>query len=431
MATLDSPACSEAGNVISMARIELLNPSPFCYLITGPVPVVRGTHFPPFQTIRLEVCCRDGNGRPWKSVNVYKANQSGVFDTSLTAATGEAYHGVDPEGPFTSMTCQLGPGYDFGNDLPRLTYTLSCFVGISEIWTRQVTRYRGGEPYPASLSPWVRVLLFDDNVGFEDGDVASALAAYGIAVTGHILEACPEVGGGPFPLGRDLPTFVVGSGRASARALDAALRLRAIQAVILFSGSGLRFAATDSLGGSFDDVECDALELDTASLMASGGDDLCTRQLYIEAVADTRMRDLASIRVENIACPIYMFSGLDDQIWPSSAFCELIMRRREANGSSFPTLHRVFEGVGHDLGPSLGWPTLPTSERTVSHPDTYARLRLGGKSRRQARARRDPIRNPTRGISAGMGGFILWEAMLESGNFRTTSRLRFVSPSRS
>ena len=73
----------------------------------------------------------------------------------------------------------------------------------------------------------------------------------------------------------------------------------------------------------------------------------------------------------------------------------------------FVTYHRTYEGVGHDLGPSLGIPTLPTTERTVSHPETGFRLLLGGKMGRQGRARRE-----------------CWEALLDilAGRFENVLR---------
>lgn len=138
-----------------------------------------------------------------------------------------------------------------------------------------------------------------------------------------------------------------------------------------------------------DQTEPDYIDLSRFTVQPARDGFIRTRTLYAEAVVDRRQRDRARIAVEHIACPIHMFSGGDDQVWPSAAFSELVSQRRAQTGCPFLTTHRTFDGVGHDLGPSPGWPTLPTTERSAGHPDIEARLLLGGKMGRQARARRE------------------------------------------
>ena len=378
-------------NLTSMARIELV-PQPFGDLITGPVPIVRGSRFYPMQEIRLEVSCQDANGRPWQSRNSYLADNLGAFDTSCTPAIGEGYYGVSQEGPFVSMSCQLGPGHDFGTrGLTRLVYNVTCFDRDTEIFSQQVVRYQGVE-FHQTTKPWVQVLLFADDVISTESDAVSALAPYGIKASGHVLEECfaPEDPDSPIQR-RELPTYIIGSGRASARALEAAIRLPEIQGVILFSGGGLRFdpRPNDAMERPGTESEPDYVVIDPLSIATSRDGFIRTRTTYASAVTDRSKVDRGRIKVEHIACSITMFSGLDDQIWPASAFSEMVAQRRKAKSSPFPTTHRTFEGVGHDLGPSLGLPSLPTTERSTSHADTMSRLLLGGKMGRQGRARRE------------------------------------------
>ena len=381
-------------NILPMAHIELTSDPIYGDLLTGPAPIVSGSRFRPMEEIRLEVSCRDGLGQTWKSVNSYLADGNGVFDTSTTPAIGESYYGVAPEGPFTAMTCELGSGHDFvTNNLTQITYTLTCFQGNARAWSQQLTRYVHRK---VAYEPWIQALLFDDVVGPTKLDVASALASYGISVVNRPSSKHTEsFDPASTSDDSDLPTFIVGSGRASTRALEAAIRLPNIRAVVLFSGSGLRFEPILSgpSGVSTHDnaeiTEPGYIDLSQSSMPQPRDGFLRTRTLYAEAVADRQQRERARIAVENIACPIYLFSGGDDQIWPSAAFSELIAQKRLQTGCPFITSHRTFEGVGHDLGPSLGWPTLPTTERSIAHPDIDARLLLGGKMGRQARARRE------------------------------------------
>lgn len=356
----------ELDDTISTGRIELIVDPEYGDLWSGPVPIVRGTELTPLQEIRVEVSCRDGKGRLWKSSNNFLVSADGIFDTSQTAAMGDGYYGISPEAILNSMLCVDGPGYDFSRETETLEYRFACFDGNQECWSAELTR-RLGRAESDRPKPWVEVVLFDDA---NQREATAALSSYGVKIVESDQPA-------------ELPRFVVGSGRASARALEVALRSEKIEGVVLFSGSGLRFDALTF------EQELDYATLYHSSLRPKAEGVLVTRTMYAEAVADKANRERGRIEVEKIACPIYLFSGADDQIWPASAFSELVAQRRKMAGCIYPTLHRTYEGVGHDLGPSLGLPTLPTTERSVSHPETGFRLLLGGKMGRQGRACRE------------------------------------------
>ncbi len=355
-----------SSHLVSTGRIELIVDSEHGDLWSGPVPIVRGSELTPLQEIRLEVSCKDGKDRLWKSSNCYLVSAEGTFGTDQTASVGDDYYGISPEAPLNSMHCMEGPGHDFSRDGHSLEYTFACYDGNQELWSARLARHLGRPQTPPQS--WVEVVLFDDE---DQKEATVALSAHGV----KIVQADQPPSG--------LPRFIVGSGRASARALEVAIRSQGIRAVILFSGGGLRFNPL-SLG-----EELDYITLDHSSLAPKAEGVLVTRKMYAEAVADKANRDRGRIEVEKIDCPLYLFSGADDQIWPASAFSELVAQRRKMANCPHLTVHRTFEGVGHDLGPSLGLPTLPTTERTVSHPETGFRLLLGGKMGRQGRARRE------------------------------------------
>lgn len=355
-----------SSNLVSTGRFELVVDPEYGDLWSGPVPIVRGSELTPLQEIRLEVSCKDGKDRLWKSSNCYLVSAEGTFGTDQTASVGDDYYGISPEAPLNSMRCMEGPGHDFCRDLGVIDYTFACYDGTQQLWTAELRRHLGRAG--ATLPNWVEVILFDDE---EQREATTALTAVGV----KIVTADQPLS--------ELPRFIVGSGRASARALEVALRSEGIRAVVLFSGGGLRFAPITL------DKELDYISLDHSSLSPKAEGVLVTRKMYAEAVADKANRERGRIEVEKIDGPIYLFSGADDQIWPASAFSELVAQRRKMVNCSHPTVHRTFEGVGHDLGPSLGLPTLPTTERTVGHPETGFRLLLGGKMGRQGRARRE------------------------------------------
>lgn len=350
------------------------------------VPTVQGQGFVPVQEVRLVTKCEDGAGRVWSSMNNYLISAKESFDTGQTAAMGDSYYGINPEGPYISMLCEEGRGHDF--TLPqngKLNYHLSLFDGQDEIWSAQVERVSNLTPQ-GSMGIQV-FFLQQGGAGAAHG--VSQLESLGFQVTAHtvnpeaqsldsLLEELRKT------LLKGQPTYLIGSGRASEAALELAQRCGGLAGVLLYSGSGLRFSAWSVDGNALEAVECDH-----SCLQPRAGGIVCTRKIYAEAVASRQNREKGRIAVEKIEAPLYLFSGLDDQVWPSSAFSELVAQRRKQCGCSQPTIHKTFEGVGHDLGPELGLPTLPTTERTLAHASTGFRLQLGGKMGRQSRARRE------------------------------------------
>lgn len=64
----------------------------------------------------------------------------------------------------------------------------------------------------------------------------------------------------------------------------------------------------------------------------------------------------AAIPVEKIDGPVLLISGGDDQMWPSAAFAEMVMRRLKEHGHPYPVRHLSYEGAGH----SYSYPYFPT-----------------------------------------------------------------------
>lgn len=64
----------------------------------------------------------------------------------------------------------------------------------------------------------------------------------------------------------------------------------------------------------------------------------------------------SEIKVENITCPILLFSGKDDKIWPSSFYCQNITNRLKRNKSFIKCEHIEYEYVGHGIFESYNGP---------------------------------------------------------------------------
>jgi dienelactone hydrolase len=95
----------------------------------------------------------------------------------------------------------------------------------------------------------------------------------------------------------------------------------------------------------------------------------------------------AEIAVERIGAPVLMFSGKDDQLWPSDLFAARVVDRLKARQFKHPVEHYSYEGAGH----AITRPFVPTSDvRQVRlHPLSKRPNMPGGTPEGQARANED------------------------------------------
>lgn len=347
-------------------------------------PTIDAKGFVPLTEMKVVARCKDGRDRIWQSSNGFLVSAQTTFNTGLTAAFGDDYYGIAAEGPIYSLRCLDGPGHEFV--LPsngELKLELRLYNGNQEAWKGESVRLSScpaREKKPGKIH-----FLHNGTDGAEHG--YQLLLALGYSVFQYPIQPeSPDLD----PLlelirgaGRDDAVHLVASGRASEACLEIAQRLEKLDSVSIFSGSALRFSPWKIEGKVLPHVACDH-----STLQPRGRAVLSTRKVYAEAVANRENRDKGRIEVENIQAPLHFFSGADDQIWPSSAFSELGAQRRKAHDMEDCTFHQTFPNVGYDLGPELGLPGLPTTERTLSHSSTGFRLALGGKMGRQSRARR-------------------------------------------
>jgi pimeloyl-ACP methyl ester carboxylesterase len=89
-----------------------------------------------------------------------------------------------------------------------------------------------------------------------------------------------------------------------------------------------------------------------ADLTLSGGDRFLKRLQDRTAVAR------AEIQVERIGGPVLMFSGKDDQLWPSDIFAARIVERLKSHGFKHSVEHYSYENAGH----RMMRPFMPTSD---------------------------------------------------------------------
>lgn len=99
----------------------------------------------------------------------------------------------------------------------------------------------------------------------------------------------------------------------------------------------------------------------------------------------------AEIPVEEIACPILLFSGGKDAIWTSTYYCESIIKRLDANNSSIKCKHINYENAGHGL--------IASYEGPIYHPVGKFWCKLGGTPEGNRIANQSSVKETTEFLS--------------------------------
>jgi len=92
---------------------------------------------------------------------------------------------------------------------------------------------------------------------------------------------------------------------------------------------------------------------------------------FMSATRDAQAVERARIPIERYPGPVMLVSASDDGFWPSTAYSEMVVRRRQAAGD-LPTRHHVCEGAGHHVH----YPYLPST--LICKPHAMSGLLLDG-----------------------------------------------------
>ncbi len=105
--------------------------------------------------------------------------------------------------------------------------------------------------------------------------------------------------------------------------------------------------------------------------------------LHVDSLRQRHFVELAGIHVEDIRAPILLVSSSDDAVWPSEAMAEATVRRLQARGFEYETLHVKNPGAGH----LLRLPHTPATTVASRVPTFDLRVEFGGKPQATAQAR--------------------------------------------
>ena len=145
--------------------------------------------------------------------------------------------------------------------------------------------------------------------------------------------------------------------------------------------------------GLSNDAETPAWTLDGKPLVSVPGHftaadlKLSGRDRFLRRMRDADAVRRAEIPVERIRSPLLMFSGKDDQLWPSDVFAERVVARLKEHKFTYPVEHYSYGNAGH----AMTRPYVVTSDvREVRlHPISKRPNMPGGTPEGQARANED------------------------------------------
>jgi pimeloyl-ACP methyl ester carboxylesterase len=140
-----------------------------------------------------------------------------------------------------------------------------------------------------------------------------------------------------------------------------------VHGVIAYSPSSVSWSNTvlpfnsDSIKPSWTFKNKPVSFIPMAKLKGGESDTIETLTYWTEALLDSKAVNKAAIQVENIGGPILLFSGLDDNVWPSAMMSDMIANRIKNSHFNLEVENIKYENAGHLIS---GNPNTPSSIRT-------------------------------------------------------------------
>lgn len=376
----------------------------------------------------------------WRSESTYHARADGTLDLAADAPDAGSYSGVDPDGPFWSMTYTGGSMFeDFPVALhaavdgqPPLDATLQRTWGPEGVKPLMVSDggLVGAFVAPPGPGPHPALIAFGGSEGgLETGELlAEYYASLGYACLGlayfgapglpqelarvpleyfatalNWLAARPEVD--PARIG------VMGGSRGGELALLLGATYPRFRAVVALVPSGVVWPATTqklqaawTLGGR----DLPYIPPSNTPPVVSTDDQGNTVYATAPAIlgdlekATAAERAAATIAVERTRGPVLMLGGADDQLWGSCTLSQVAVDRLAVTGHARE--HGDHLECYPDTGHAIDQPDLPTIGDDEAYlPDAGAWFALGGKPAATARAARDADTRIRRFLRASLG----------------------------
>jgi dienelactone hydrolase len=364
----------------------------------------------PQQHLTLTAQLIDDGGRRWISRATFEANAEGNVDPAVQAPLEGSYTECDPMGLFWSMApASYSHRMDFFNQLRAYPLALTLEIDGHPITTsriertflspqvvRQPIRAEGlvGTLFsPAGASPSPGILVLGGSEGGIPEALAALLASHGyatLALAYHGVEPLPrtfvEIPLEYFstalawmcrqPQIESSRLAVVGVSKGGELALLLGATFPAVKAVVGYAASGVVYQGRDMKhqrsSWSWQGKPVPFVPYYSTPGMAlrsvwSGITRTPIPLLPMHAgyLTDQRLVEPATIPVEQIQGPIFLFAGQEDQIWPSAKFAEMVTERLGEHQHPYPDRHICYKHAGHLTFPIPNLPMPPILARMV------------------------------------------------------------------
>ncbi|MDO8434177.1 MAG: acyl-CoA thioesterase/bile acid-CoA:amino acid N-acyltransferase family protein [Candidatus Binatus sp.] len=171
----------------------------------------------------------------------------------------------------------------------------------------------------------------------------------------------------------------IGSSRGGELVLLLGATFPEIKAVVAYVPSGIVWPGIGAAGAPVrsawtlkgEQVPCIATTTD--GLEAWQQSPVALTPWFLECLKHRQSAERAAIAVEKISGPVLMFSGTDDQMWPSLNLADIAMQRLNALNFPHPHEHVAYAGAGH----LIRFPYTPVITE-IFHPVVKTPMALGG-----------------------------------------------------
>ncbi len=392
--------------------------TPDSALIDVPI-TIQLSRLVPGEEVVLRAQSQDRDGREFRSWARFQADTDGRLDLASAKPTNGSYRSVDGSGLLWSMRADPDVPFSYGRDWVDRRYRLSAetqhgrkVVDISRIYPWDALTHRVIEHADFRAELWLppgeglhpAIVVLGGSSGAPSRLRSALLAVRGYAVLNLLyLETDPwppELIEVPIEkLTRALDWLakldgidgerigVYGASKGAEFALLAASmdpRIKAVAvwgpaAVVMFGISfqhPLTIRSSWSLGGKPVPF---AIGISYVTTLRNGvrllaDQNISFRSTYEEALASAP--DESFIRIEDIAGPILLLSGMDDQMGPAALMSAAIEQRIAERGFEHELRVRAYAGAGHAMKLNL-WPGGGRPSRFVGGGTPEANHRAG------------------------------------------------------
>ena len=375
---------------------------------------IRVTEAPPAHSLTVKASALDGLKRRWSSEATFVSAGNGEVDLACQAPRSGSYRTADANGLLWSM--QLDRDIEqrsafsvlhAGDVTIRLWVELDGVERVAaqverQFLTNQTIREEvRDEGLVASFfhpkeGAYPGIIVLGGSAGGLAEDLPALLASHGYAVLSlgyFLLPGLPqELVGIPLeyfaraiawlkrnPAVRGDLLAVSGASRGGELALLLGATFADLKAVVAYVPSGVVWPGIASSGEPPNSawtwrgksVECMVTAAPDPALWSKSP--VAITPWFVESMKNRQHLEAAAIAVENINGPVLMFSGTDDQMWPSLNLADLAVQRLAARNFPHPYEHVSYAGAGH----FIRFPYSPPIS-AIFHPVTRLMMALGG-----------------------------------------------------